>query len=317
MSLTSFPKSTLFDFIRKRSGPFDGEVELDSKRVYILPTKTGVLFGVLLLLLLLGSINYEKSLGYALTFLLAGIGNIALFVTWKNLRGIVLKAGGCAPVFAGEQARFSIRCFNPDATPRYSIAVTHEDVEYDVIDIAADASAQLHFDVPAEKRGLLKPGVCKLSTEFPVGLFVAWTWVDLNMQCLVYPSPASKIVRPIVNGDQEGESDTGADGFETFEGLRSFQKGDSWRRISWKAYARNNELMIKQFSGGAPVEEWIDWQAIPVSDKEEKLSIMCRLVIDAENQKRHYGIRLPGIQLKPDNGRAHMQHCLKQLALYD
>ena len=316
MALTSFPTSPLFRFIRKRSGPYDGEVTLDSRRVYILPSRTGLMFCMLLLLLLVGSVNYEKSLGYALTFLLAGIGNVAILTTWKNLKGLVVRAGGCAPVFAGEQARFSIRLANPDDDARYSIAVHHADIECDVGDIPANGETALHFDVDTGARGLMPAGPCKISTEYPFGLFVAWTWVDLNMQCLVYPAPARQLPEISPAGDDEGEGDHGSDGLEVFDGLRSFQQGDSYKKVSWKSFARNRELMIKQYSGGAPVEHWIDWHQLSAANVEERLSMMCRMIVDADDNGQHYGLVMPDRMIEPDTGNLHRQQCLRELALY-
>ncbi len=46
-------------------------VELTQRNVYILPTQPGFMLALTLVLLLVGSINYQLNLGYLLTFLLA------------------------------------------------------------------------------------------------------------------------------------------------------------------------------------------------------------------------------------------------------
>ena len=316
MALTSFPRSPLFRFIRKRSGPFDGEVTLDSSRVYILPTRTGLMFGLLLLLLLVGSINYEKSLGYALTFLMVGIGNIGILTTWKNLKGMVISSAGATPVFAGEDSQFKLRCSNPDSAPRYSISLHHGGREHSVTDIPANAESVLEFSLTTEQRGRTAAGPCKISTEFPFGLFVAWTWVDLDMHCLVYPQPADKLPDIINRGDDDGEDEFTGEGQEVFEGLRDYKQGDSYKRVSWKAFARNEELMIKQYSGGSQVQLWIDWQDIPLEDTEQRLRVLCHLVLQADERNASYGLRLPGGSIDPASGIAHRHRCLQALALY-
>lgn len=316
MALTSYPRSRLFNFIRKRSGPFDDGVMLDSSRVYILPSRTGLMFCMLLLLLLVGSINYEKSLGYALTFLLVGIGHAAMLSTWKNLKGLHVDAAGCAPVFAGDSARFRIRLSEHDGITRRSIGLQHGELVQDIADVAADGSASLGFSVDTVERGRIAAGPCKLFTEYPFGLFVAWTWVDLNMHCLVYPAPSQHAVKPVVSGDTGDEGEHDGDGLEMFDGLRNYQQGDSYKRVSWKAFARNRELMIKQYSGGEPEQRWIDWDSLQVTDIEQRLASMCRLLLDAEEQGRAYGLRLPGKQIEVDRGHAHRNRCLRALALY-
>ena len=316
LGLPQINRRPALGFITRRSGPFDGEVTLDRKRVYILPTKIGVLFSLLLVILLLGSVNYGKSLGFVLVFLLVGVGNVAMFATWKNLAGLRLRAGGSVPVFAGEQATFTVQLENRDLATRYSIAISQDGIEHEVIDVPADSVAQIRFGKSANKRGLLGAGRFRLYTEFPGGLFVAWTWIELSMDCLVYPKPAAIASMPPANSHVDGEHNSHADGLEEFTGLRKFQVGDSWRRVSWKAAARNDELHTKEFAGGQPELQWIEWKAIAASGTEARLSIMTRLVLRAEAEQRHYGLRLPGTEIAPDKGNDHLQRCLKMLALY-
>ena len=282
-----------------------------------MPTKIGVLFSLLLIILLLGSVNYGKSLGYVLVFLLAGVGNVAMLATWRNLAGLRLRAGGCTPVFSGEQAEFSVLLQNLDPGVRYSVTISQSGCEYEVVDIPADGVAQIHFRKKATRRGLLDGGRFRLATEFPTGLFVAWTWIELNMQCIVYPKPVAGTCLPVGNAVVDGESDLQGDGLEEYTGLRKYQAGDSWRRVSWKATARSGELHTKEFAGGLPELQWIDWKAIAASSTEERLSIMTRLVMEAESSHRNYGLRLTDSETAPACGSQHYQHCLKALALYE
>ena len=143
--LPDFARKPVFKFISKRTGPFDKTGVLDRSLVYIMPTKAGLIFLLLLLLLLLGSLNYDKSLGFVLTFILVGLGNVAMFSTWKNLVGLRLRAAGCMPVFTGEKAVFAVQLENPYWMTRYSIAVTYQGEECEVIDAQVDAVSLLHF----------------------------------------------------------------------------------------------------------------------------------------------------------------------------
>jgi uncharacterized protein (DUF58 family) len=314
--LPDFTKKPVFKFISKRIGPFDGTVVLDKNRVYILPTKVGIIFCVLLLLLLLGSVNYSKSLGFMLTFLLAGLGNIIMFATWRNLAGLRLRAGGSMPVFAGDEATFAVQLENLDPQIRYSIAISQEGHEYEVVDVPADGVAQVHFRVNAKNRGYLNAGRFRLYTEFPAGLFVAWTWIELSMQCLVYPKPAAKADEVFSSTADDGEHDYQGAGLEEYAGLRKYQPGDSWRRVAWKAVARSGELHTKEFSGGQPQLQWIEWNALAMSGTENRLSMMTRLVINAEEAGNQYGLRFPEFEIAPSRGSSHFARCLKALALY-
>ncbi|MGD8886577.1 MAG: DUF58 domain-containing protein, partial [Gammaproteobacteria bacterium] len=59
-------------------GPFDGPVDLTQRRIFILPTRQGILFAIVLVIMLIGSINYNNSLGYLLTFLLASVAVVSI-----------------------------------------------------------------------------------------------------------------------------------------------------------------------------------------------------------------------------------------------
>lgn len=251
-----------------------------------------------------------------LTFLLVGIGNVALLSTWKNLAGLRLSAGGCAPVFAGEDASFAVQIENTGSTPKYAIGISHDDTNFETIDVPCRKIQQIHFQVKTRHRGYCNPKQFRLYTEFPMGLFVSWTIIDLSMSCLVYPKPAEAFDTDMTSTMEEGGQSLNGKGDEEFIGLKKHQPGESWRRISWKAVARTNELFTKEFSGGQTQPLWIDWHNLLATNTERRLSIMTRMVIDAESQGRHYGLRLNKIELSPDTGKAHYHQCMKALALY-
>lgn len=314
--LPDFKRRPVFKFISKRSGPFDGQVTLTSDRVYIVPTKVGLIFALLLITLLVGSINYEKSLGFILTFLLAGIGNVLLLSTWRNIAGLELKRGHSLPVFSGEAATFNVQLINHPRLNRHAIAISHDGIEQDIVDCAANSQQAITFRVDVNKRGILDPGAFRLYSEFPSGLFIAWTWVDLSLSCVVYPQPDKNISSQAVDNNEGGDKDRSGAGGENFSQLRKYQHGDNISRVSWKATAKNDELFSKEFTGSTPKTQWINWDDIPACDTEHRLSIMAALIIEAENSKQHYGLTLPQQQIRPHCGGKHYHQCLTALALY-
>lgn len=315
-SLPDFKRKPVLKFISKRSGPFDGEVTLTRDRVYILPTRAGLIFALLLITLLIGSINYEKNLGFILTFLLASIGNILLLSTWRNIAGLTLQGGDAIAVFAGEPARFDVRLVNHQLYDRHSIAISQHGSEQDIVDCAANSSQLISFKVSTEARGLLDAGRFRLYTEFPSGLFIAWTWADLSISCTVYPAPDNNIELPVFDHSKSGDTDTSGQGMENFSHLRKYHRGDNINRISWKAAAKTDELFTKQFIGARPVTHWINWNDIPARDAEQRLSMMTALIIHAEESHQRYGIRLPDREILPDSGSIHFHRCLTALALF-
>jgi uncharacterized protein (DUF58 family) len=317
--LTQIPvRDRIGDWIFPPRGPEAGPVSLGQRRVYILPTRGGLGFGATLLLMLVGSINYNLSLGFILTFLLVGAGIVSMLHTWRNLAHAQLRPGKSAPVFAGETARFCIGVRNPGRVARLSLAIELKDQAPVYFDVAEEAEAMVEAGMPAARRGLLAPGRFRISTTYPLGLFYAWANVELALSCLVYPRPEGGHVPLPPARAEAGEGTAGGAGEDDFSGLRTYHPGDSPRRIAWKASARSLSFLTKQFSGGAASELWLDFAGIPTSlPLEARLSRLARWVIDAESAGLRFGLRLPGVELAPEAGIAHRDRCLQALALYN
>src|SRR5215468_8463456 len=171
-------RQSISDWIFRASVPEAPPVTLVQRRIFILPTRQGYTFGFTTLVLLVASINYALSLGFVLTFLLASMAGVAMLHTWRNLAHLKLRPGRCDPVFAGEGAHFGITVETPAQT-RFAIAVKRRD----------DEPAAIALPVAANRRGLLRCGRMEIFTRYPVGLFHAWSYVEFNLNIVVYPRP--------------------------------------------------------------------------------------------------------------------------------
>lgn len=294
-------------------------VVLTQRRIFILPTRTGVLFGAVLCIMLIGAINYNLSLGYALVFLLAGLGIVTMVHTFRNLVALRLTPGRVEPIFAGEIARFHMILENVHPQARRALDLAFGDNESVSVDIPPGAQATLAVPCPAPNRGRLDPGRITLSTRYPLGLFHAWSYPHPRLGCMVYPSPIETPLPPPTAVSHTGQRH-GDNGQEDFTGLRMRQLNDSPRHIAWKAVARdieNRPLLIKQFAGGAAEELWLDLSSTsPDGGLEMQLSILAGWVIAAGRTQTRYGLRLPNLELAPDQGSNHRSTCLEALALY-
>jgi len=291
---------------------------LSSRYIYILPTRYGVLFAAILLGLLVGSINYALSLGFVVTFLLAGMAVISMLHTWRNLAYLVIDSRKSAPVFAGEDAIFEVIAKDSRQRARFSIAGHFDDTSPTYVDIDAAGDSQLRLPFVTKKRGWLEAGRVTLFTEFPLGLFYAWSYVALNARCMVYPKPAQHHL-PLPASPDQGAAGVlnSSSGDDDFAGHRAYQLGDSPKRVDWKASSREQGLLTKQFHGEAQSTLWLDWVATPGADNEQRISQLTRWVVDAHALKHTYGLRILGTEVSPNNGEAHYHRCLETLALLD
>ena len=107
-------------------------------------------------------------------------------------------------------------------------------------------------------------------------------------------------------------------GQDDFSGLRPYQRGDSLRHVAWKAAARAEPLMTKQFTGLAAGELWLEWDAMPADfGLEARLSRLTRWVLEASHGGHAYGLRLPSMVIAVGSGPAHQSRCLTALALFE
>ncbi|MEW7979426.1 MAG: DUF58 domain-containing protein [Candidatus Sedimenticola endophacoides] len=264
--------------------------------------------------MLIGSINYANNLGFLLTFLLTGLGVVAIYHTWANLAWVELFPGRCEPVFAGQQAHFEIRLENRRRTPRPGIQLQLGASDPATCDLTGQTT--LILPLASTRRGHLTLPRFTLSTRYPMGLLRAWTYIELDQCCLVYPRPGPRIPAadtPDYSRSQRGDRGVGVG---DFVGLRPYRDGDSIKHIHWKALARERGLLTKQFGGDRSERRWLDWDALAGLDTEQRLSALCRGVIDATQQQLEYGLRLPGTEIPPGRDPAHRQRCLRALALY-
>lgn len=175
----------------------------------------------------------------------------------------------------------------------------------------------LRLHQAAPRRGWLPAGTFSLASDYPLGLFHAWTWAELDMRCLVYPTPAPPGAAPPATSGHGGQSSSGRAGQEEFAGLREYRRGDGPRTIHWKSLPKLQTPMVKQFSETREQELWLDFQQLRQLPLEARLSQLTRWVLDAEAAGRSYGLRLPEKIIAPAQGEAHRRRCLEALALYE
>ena len=301
---------------RRRQGLDDASVRLHSGRTYILPTGVGLTFALMTFAMLLGSMNYNNNMSFLLTFTLASVGLIAMHHCQRNLVGLEVSFAGAEPVFAGQSARFRIALNNPSKSTRHQLQVFCGDATSEICDLDPGASEVLYFDVATEQRGILQLDRFGVRTRFPFEMFRAWSWLHMELKCLVYPAPAEQAPAPPPSRSASGHRQHNVGGDDDFAGLRTFNPGDAPRHVAWKAYARSGELLSKQFAGSDVSSQWFDLQRTPGKTLEEQLAVLCRWIVRADRRQEDYALRLGSDEIPPGHGRGQRHHCLRALALF-
>ncbi len=291
-------------------------VRLDQRRIFIMPTAVGMSFVIALVLMLIAAINYENSLAYALTFLLGSVFVVAILHTWRNLAGLELQAGGSEAVFLGEHARLRVRLESRDRLYQ-AVSVGWPRSGLQQVDVPAGGTCEIELSLPTEKRGWLRPGRLRVESRFPLGILVAWSWIDLQLATLVYPQPLDGDL-PQIGGDAEQEAEgvhAHGVGIDDYQGLQPWQPGDSRKRMNWKAYSRGQGLLVKDFTALAGEDPLLDIDALD-GDLESRLSLLCHWVVELSARQQPFALSLAGSTIGAGAGVEHRNRCLRALALF-
>ena len=305
------------NYIASRNPPSTDKILLHNRRLYILPTRFGYLFGAMLLFLFLAAINYQNSMAFVLTFMLTSLAIISLWLTHKNLLGLEISLQTPRPVFNGELCELVYRFNHHNNAYRYAVGVQYANQSPAYVTIEPEGDAQSVLSIPTRKRGQFKPMGCVIFTRYPTGLFHAWGWLQFDTPILIYPKPVSDaVLQESMVPQHDGKTSTSTIEGDDFAGLREHRVGESLRHVSWKAYAQGKGLLTKTFQGQARPSLWIDWFQLSDGSVEGKLSHMTALVILAENENQNYGVKLPGITIAQQSGTAHRHACLQAIATF-
>lgn len=303
-------------WLASRLKPSD-KVLLNQRNVYIFPTGQGLVFGIMLFALFLAGVNYGNSLLLGTSFLLASLFLVSILHTYRNLSGLTLVAGKTENCFAGSRGMFELQIEKKPQRRYESILFYSRDENVGSADLLEQHQRPLEIMLVAKRRGVMPMGRLKLETKYPLGLLRAWSWVEMQRSCLVYPKPLeNRFVPAGIATGVKGEKIIPF-GVEDFYELQSYRAGDSLNRIDWKAYAKSDDLYTKQFIDYSSADTWIDWYAIPEADPELKLSYLCYWVLKLDEKRLPFGLRMPGVELNPALGEEHKFKCLKQLALFN
>lgn len=307
--------SALFQRWLTRRIPASSQVVLNHRRIFIMPTRAGMGLLLLLVIMLIGAINYQNSLIYVVVFTLGSLFWVGLHHTYRNLAGLELHASGSQPVFCGEEASLGIALVSA-RREHQAIVLGWPGGARRQVDVPAGLSTTLTLYHPTERRGWLRPGRLRVETRFPLGWFVAWSLVDLDWQVLVYPRPVAAPLPGLAEAGEGLGEHWLAEGVDDFQGLRDYRPGDSRRRLDWRAWSRGQGLHSKIFAEPQHESQWLTLEQAPGPTLEHQLGCLTGWILQLEQRQQPYGLIIPGTRLAPATGAAHRDNCLRVLALY-
>jgi uncharacterized protein (DUF58 family) len=314
--MRAFMQRRMAQWIRRRQGEDVLPVTLQRRRLYILPTRTGMAFAVLLLLMLIAGLNYANSLALLTTFLLAGLALVAMHACHRNLLGLTVTDISAQDSFAGTEAQVQLRLANPAAPVRIGIEVAAGKGPAVTCSVPANGMVTVPLMIPTPARGAMPIGRLRIRTTWPFGLFRSWTWLHLADEVTVYPRPHGSRSMPVAAGARGGTAPHDAGELDEWATLRAFRDGDSPRQVAWKAYARGAPLLVKEYTASGGAERLFDFAVLTGLDTEQRLSQLAKWIVSSAADAERFGLKLPRRLIDLDQGPGHRQRCLRALAHY-
>jgi len=304
----------LLQTLIRRRGPTRPPMTLGYRQIYILPTRFGWMVGLLLTAMLIGSLNFNNNLGLFTTFLVSGIGLLAMHAAHRNLDGVRIASTASRPVFAGEAIAVSIELQDTVGRARRGlVASAREAGTADGIDLGAHAAGTAVLEIPTDRRGWRELPRIRLRTRYPIGWFEAWTWFWPAHRALVWPRPAEH-APPVAVTHTGHHATKPGDESDEFHGLRDWREGDPLHRIAWKASQRHQQLMARQFTRPERERIVLRLADAPAAGREQRIAIVARWVLEAEQRELVYGLDLGDATLDAGRGPNHRDRCLDALA---
>lgn len=303
-------------------GQEDGKEGGDKRVTRVKPAGTLLVYFLVLAGFWYAGVSQQNNVAYLLCFFLVSIGVVSLLLGYRNIRSVTVRTCGACEGYADEPVNIRLPVGNASRRPLFGIHLRP------VAPVAPDAFVDLELDElpPGEQavhctsaslpRGRHWIDELVVSSIYPLGL-MRWerrfTWEE---EVLVYPAREGEEPMPLVPARSgEGHGTVQATG-DDFGGWRTYREGDSGRHVDWKAVARGQPWLVKEFEGESDNDVILDWELIRAPAPEEKLQQLAAWVDECQRRGFAYALKAPGIELKHGTGEAHLLAALRALAVW-
>ncbi|RZA22498.1 MAG: DUF58 domain-containing protein [Proteobacteria bacterium] len=295
-----------------------------SGKPYILPTFYGI--GFLFLIVDIFALGYYRDNApyHTVGLTLIVFGLVAMIHTNANIQSLEVTLLDCEPMAAGDSSeiRLTVRCTGP--TPAHNLWIelpqsapySAERVTLLEVTSETDGSLSVHCD----KRGVYSIDKIKVLSRGVYGLFQAWSWHTVKTKLIVYPQPRGN--NPLPTGTEtqakklEGEALTKTVSGDDFQGHKPYRVGDSLQHVDWKAYARGQDMLIKDYSGEGSEALDLHWDDTRGST-EERLEQLSAWIVLMNRAQRPYSLHLPNLSLSRGSGLRHDEEAYYALAAFE
>jgi uncharacterized protein (DUF58 family) len=288
-------------------------ISLNRKNLYTFPNLSGLMYLLVAIIIWMLGTNYQNNLILALAYLMVSIFVVAILHAFSNLAGITVKFIDAKPAFAGEPAAFELELSTTHKHGCNHLELRWPGGDTRIISLIPNEPTRVTLYAQSRERGYFRPGRLLVQSLFPLGIIRCWSWLNLDAQALIYPSPIACEEPRHQSSDGQEEGGHSQRGGDDFSGLKSYQAGDPIKHIAWKQYAQEKGLFTKEYEAYFSAEKWLDWHNLN-QPQELRLSGLCYWALEYERRQIPYGLAIPGSKLEPALGDYHLHAALRILA---
>lgn len=274
---------------------FNGKKQLKQRDILVFIYKQGYLYLVLILITFIAGINYANNLILGFCFLISAILCMSFYLTFKQLHELQVQIVVPELGQVGQSLSIQLNIRQTRLKTKYLFIKIGEQIYPLLLD---RPEQHLTVELLAEHRGLFTLPNIQIYSTYPFGLVRAWSYFYLKNELWIAPKAA------YFQNEYQSATDTGLADMDEYRELRDFQAGDALQWISWKQAARGQGLYVKQFEEQHDLNViHIEYEKMPSTEHEEKLSLMMGLVEQCEQQQAQYTLSLKDLNLEQGNGR--------------
>ncbi|MDB2412851.1 DUF58 domain-containing protein [Litoricolaceae bacterium] len=274
-------------------------VETSARQAIALPTASGILFFALVVVLLLGAINFQSNLGFVMAFALLVFGFIALVFLGFNFHQVSLALANDVYCEEGQEPELTVSVQSKSPSQKIQLGIEDRTVVCDV----EPNSQCIQMRCNPRIRGVSPMPSIEIGSTFPFGwAFLRCRW-QTSKQLIIYPRPIKSI---------EQHQQSRPDGRDQIH-VRDYRPGDRMASIAWKKTRRLESPVVIDIEGASrPFNfSYRDFDAV---DFETALSYLTWDILRCAEQGDSWSLELPRVMLSTGNGSDHLEQSLRMLA---
>jgi uncharacterized protein (DUF58 family) len=289
---------------------------LPTDRPGILPTVYGFAFFTLIVDVF--ALGFFRNSGpyHTVGLTLIVLGMVAMIQTNSNMDNVTAEVIQSEPGEETGTACVTVVVRNAQLPARFNISLQTLK-KFKLLNTAfiqeLKTSGSVRLEIQCPRRGVYPLQRIKVQSQGYYGLFSAWKWIFTNAKLIVYPKPEGQQPLPAADEGERFRYLTGED----FVGHRLYQPGASLKQVDWKAYARGQPLLLKEFGSRGDGALHLRYQDVLVKETEARLRQLSSWIFACASQNRPYSLELPNVTLPEGSGPEQLRAALFQLARFE